>query len=238
MENKEKYLAKIKKLLNLAKKNTNANESASAMRQAQNLMREHNLSATDVDLMEIGEASSSGAPTNAESIPKYMGCLAEIICCAFGVRCYHTYKSGYLRMPKRIVTFYGPNERPQIAAYSFDVLSRQMMKARSEYRATLRKSIKTSTKIARADTFCEGWVEGAYRLIIDFAVTEAEDMLITAYYSKLQRETGLKSGELREAKSCRGADDAASAGYQAGKAAQLNHAVNGAAGASMLQIEG
>lgn len=63
---KNKYLAKIKKLLALAKKNTNAHEAASAMRQAQNLMRENNLSATDVDLMEICEASSSGAPTNTE----------------------------------------------------------------------------------------------------------------------------------------------------------------------------
>ncbi|EPB3939289.1 DUF2786 domain-containing protein, partial [Yersinia enterocolitica] len=41
--NKEKYLAKIKKLLNLAKHSTNPNEAANAMSQAQNLMREHGL---------------------------------------------------------------------------------------------------------------------------------------------------------------------------------------------------
>lgn len=168
-----------------------------------------------------------------------MGTLAWVICQASGVRCYYTYKSGYLYTPKRIVTFYGPNERPQVAAYSFDVLSRQMMKARAEYRATLRKSIKASTKIARADTFCENWVYGAYCLINDIAVSEAEETLIAAYHNKLQQEMGLQSGELREAKSCRGADDAASAGYHAGKAAQLNHGVNCAASNNPpLQIGG
>ncbi len=45
--NKEKYLAKIKKLLNLAKRSANPNEAANALRQAQNLMREHRLSTTD-----------------------------------------------------------------------------------------------------------------------------------------------------------------------------------------------
>lgn len=104
-----------------------------------------------------------------------MGTLAWVICQAFGVRCYYTYKSGYLYTPKRIVTFYGPSERPQVAAY----------------------------------------------------------------HNKLQQEMGLQSGELREAKSCRGADDAASAGYHAGKAAQLNHGVNCAASNTPpLQIGG
>ncbi|HDV0806262.1 TPA: DUF2786 domain-containing protein [Yersinia enterocolitica] len=225
--NKEKYLAKIKKLLNLAKHSTNPNEAANAMSQAQNLMREHGLTSIDIDLMEINEAGSKGAPAHAQAVPKYMGLLAEVICRAFGVKCYMTFKRNYYANAQRQVVFFGPNERPQIAAYAFDVLSRQMMKARREYTASMRKSIKASTKIARGDTFCENWVQGAYQTIEDFAVTESEETLITAYLSKLKKESNLGSGELREAKKCRGAGDAADAGYRAGKDASLLHAVNG-----------
>lgn len=225
--NKEKYLAKIKKLLNLAKHSTNPNEAANAMSQAQNLMREHGLTSIDIDLMEINEAGSKGAPSHAQAVPKYMGLLADIICRAFGVKCYMTFKRNYYTTAQRQVIFYGPNERPQIAAYAFDVLSRQMMKARREYTASMRKSIKASTKIARGDTFCEGWVMGAYQVIKDFTVTDTEATLITAYHRKLQKDIGLQSGDMREAKKCRGADDAAVTGYRAGKDASLLHAVNG-----------
>ncbi|EKN6162487.1 DUF2786 domain-containing protein [Yersinia enterocolitica] len=225
--NKEKYLAKIKKLLNLAKRSTNPNEAANAMSQAQNLMREHGLTAVDIDLMEINEAGSKGAPSHAQAVPKYMGMLADIICRAFGVKSYITFKRNYYAAAQRQVIFYGPNERPQIAAYAFDVLSRQMMKARREYTASMRKSIKTSTKIARGDTFCEGWVIGAYQVIEDFTISDTEATLITAYHRKLQNDIGLQSGDMREAKKCRGSDDATVAGYLAGKDASLHHAVDG-----------
>ena len=225
--NKEKYLAKIKKLLNLAKHSTNTNEAANAMSQAQNLMREHGLTSVDIDIMEINEAGSKGAPSHAFGVPKYMGLLAEVICRAFGVKCYMTFERNHYGIARRQVIFYGPNERPQIAAYAFDVLSRQMMKARREYTASMRKSIKASTKIARGDTFCESWVQGAYQVIEDFAVTDTEATLISAYHDKILKASALKYGDLREAKKCRGADYAADAGYRAGKDASLLHAVNG-----------
>lgn len=238
MTNKDKYLSKIKKLLNLARKNTNANESAAAIRQAQNLMHEHNLTETDVDLMEINEASSKGAPSNAGSIPQYMGYLGEVICLTFGVKCYYAWRyTSYRGVPRRCVVFYGPAERPQIAAYAFDVLSRQMMTARREFLGSMRKSIKTSTKVARCDTFCENWVQGAYQVLDDYAVTEVEATLIMAYQQRLRTQSGVATGELREAKRCRGADDAAYAGYQSGKNATLNRALSGSTGSSLL-LEG
>lgn len=224
--NKEKYLAKIKKLLNLARKSTNPNESANAIRQAQNLMREHNLTETDVDLMDITEASSKGAPSDAESIPRYMGNLGQIVCLAFGVCCYYSRRyTGYRGIPKRVAKFYGPAERPEIAAYAFDVLSRQMMAARREYLGSMRKSIKTSTKTARGDTFCENWVQGAYQVFDDYIVKESEATLIEAYYNRM-KQNGLEASEGRAAKSCRGADDAAHAGYAAGREARLHQGVS------------
>lgn len=140
-ENKERYLQKIKKLLNLARRSTNANEAANAMNQAQALMRQHGITATDVDLLEINEEGSKSAPSHAQKMPKYMANLAEVICRAFGVQCYHQYYS----IDRRQVVFYGPNERPTIAAYAFDVLSRQMVKARRE-RADCGRTLKPAPK--------------------------------------------------------------------------------------------
>ncbi|NYA36679.1 DUF2786 domain-containing protein, partial [Serratia fonticola] len=51
--NKERYLQKIKKLLNLGRRSTNPNEAGIAIQQAQKLMAAHNISAGDVDLLEI-----------------------------------------------------------------------------------------------------------------------------------------------------------------------------------------
>ncbi|MBN3174854.1 DUF2786 domain-containing protein [Pectobacterium brasiliense] len=229
--NNEKYLNKIKKLLNLARRTTNANEAANAMSQAQALMRQHGLTETDVDLMAINEVGSKTAPSKAQKTPKYMAGLMQLICDAFGVQSYLSFKRDFLGGRQNTVIFYGPNERPQIAAYAFDVLSRQMMKARREFSASQRKNIKQSTKIARADTFCEGWVLGVWQVIDSFVVTDTEATLISAYHHKLQQRIGIKSRELRDAKKARGTEDARSAGYVAGKNASLHHAVNGSGAA-------
>ncbi|NYA16556.1 DUF2786 domain-containing protein, partial [Serratia fonticola] len=90
--NKERYLQKIKKLLNLGRRSTNPNEAGIAIQQAQKLMAAHNISAGDVDLLEISEFNSKAAPSNAASTPTYMADLCLLICQAFGVRyfCTHT----------------------------------------------------------------------------------------------------------------------------------------------------
>jgi len=220
MDSKEKYLNKIKKLLNLARKSTNASEAANAMRQAQNLMRAHKLTAQDIDLMEISEVSSKGAPSNAVKIPGYMRMLIGIIRHAFGVQSYLSWKIG-----KRTVVFYGPDERPQIAAYAFDVLTRQMMAARKEFSAGQRKSIKRATKTGRADAFCEAWVHGAYQVIEAFAVTPEEKGLMEAYYRKISGD--FVTVPYRPAKKVRGDEGARGAGFIAGTSATLNHGVGG-----------
>lgn len=229
-QNNEKYLAKIKKLLNLARRSTNSNEAANALSQAQALMRKHNLGEIDIDLMEIDRASSKGAPSQARKIPAFMNSLANMICSAFGVDCYHQFKRDFLSSGQRTVVFYGPNERPEIAAYAFDVLSRQLVKARREFTAKMRRNIKPSTKIARADLFCEGWVDGAYSIIDFYQASESEKTLMTAYFNRMNDEMEFKESILRAAKQCRGGDDASDAGYRAGKQAQLHQAVHGQGG--------
>lgn len=231
--NNEKYLAKIKKLLNLARRSTNSNEAANALSQAQALMRKHNLGEIDIDLMDIDRASSKGAPSHAHKIPVYMNSLANMICRAFGVDCYHQFKRDFFSSSQRTVVFFGPIELPDIAAYAFEVLSRQLVKARREFTAKMRRNIKPSTKIARADQFCEGWVDGAYAVIDIYKVAASEKTLMAAYYNRLKEEMEFKESTLRAAKKCRGGDDAADAGYRAGQQAQLHQAVHGQGSSSI-----
>ncbi|MCV9879226.1 DUF2786 domain-containing protein [Brenneria izbisi] len=226
-EEKEKYMEKIQKLFHLAKRSTNEHEAANAINQAQNLMRKFGLSELDIDLKSIKEFQSEHCPSDATKLPEYVVSLANMLCYAFGVRCYYT----WTRNHRRSVAFYGPTERPQIAAYGFDVLSVQLVKARSEFIASQNKRIKRSTKTNRADQFCAGWVSGARNAISRFAVEPEEQQLMLLYYKQISEE--FSKLESREAKSCRGDEDAYSAGYYSGKEARLHQAVNGV---SQVQI--
>ncbi|GJL37538.1 hypothetical protein TUM17576_43580 [Enterobacter hormaechei] len=229
MENKEKYLQRIKNLLAMARNNSSAEEAALAMRRAQRLMATHKLSATDVDFMDINEASTQKAPSHAGKMPEYMALLAIMIARVFGVKFYTSHGCDHWNKPaKRTIHYYGPDERPQIAAYSFEVLGKQLAKARREYIATMRKNIKPATKVARADTFCSAWVNGAYAVVSDFIVTDAETTLMEAYRERIFSQ-GMKTLEPRKPGKARGTDDAAHMGFFAGSNAQLHHAVGGSA---------
>ncbi|WP_163380413.1 DUF2786 domain-containing protein [Enterobacter hormaechei] len=227
MTDKSKYLDKIKKLLRLAKGTSSPEEAANAMAKAQAYMREYGLSETDVEFTAIKEADSAGAPSDAQSAPLYMHALCNLICKAFGVECYVSGKYRPSRTLKRFIRFYGPGERAEIAAYAFDVLSRQMMLSRKTYQTKNCKRCKPATRTARGDQFCEGWVSGAARVVEPFTLTPDEKGLIERYAVKLRESRGLKDGQVREAKTCRGSDDAAFAGFSEGINARLHHGVGG-----------
>lgn len=220
---KEKYLAKIKKLIRLAKGTSSPEEAANAMAKVQAYMREYGLSETDVEFSKIKESSSAGAPSDAAKSPVYMHALARLICRAFGLEAYFSGQWRSTGPLKRLVRFYGPGELAEITAYAFDVLSRQMKLARKAYQDKHCKRCKPATRISRGDQFCEGWVGGALGVITSFGVSPGECGMLERYAKKRKSSYGESSA----AKSFRGSDDAVSAGYLAGKDARLHHGVSG-----------
>lgn len=130
---KDKYIAKIKKLLRLARGTSSPEEAANAIAKAQAYMRQHGISENDAKLFDIQEAASAGAPSDASTPPRYMHILCDLVCKAFGVECYISGEYRASGSLKRHVRFYGSDSRPEIAAYAFDVLSRQMMAERKKY---------------------------------------------------------------------------------------------------------
>ncbi len=218
-----KVLNKIKKLLRLAK-SANEHEASAAMSRAQKLMQEHGLTQESPQLSDVMGAHIQ-SKFKAKKPASYFALLSSLVAKAFGC---HVHFNWNWITEAHLVTFTGHNERPEIATYAYEVLERQLIQARKDYIATLNKRIKRSTKIARADVFCEAWVSSVYHMVKDFALSEAESTQLDEYVSMAYPD--LKKTDLRQASPKRtrgGADDAAWAGHLAGKNAKLSRGVQG-----------
>ncbi|SJI66902.1 Protein of uncharacterised function (DUF2786) [Shigella sonnei] len=227
---KEKQIDKIKKLLNKARNNSSAKEAAAALRMARKMMQEIGLQENEIELLDITLSDSQSSPSHAHKAPHYVAILMSAVSRAFGVKALTVWKRFDDGSSKRSVQFYGPRERPEIAAYAFDVLVRQITKARKEFLAGLHKNIKTANKTARADAFCEYWVMGVYSNLEEFACTPKEEALIAEYEQRYFEHAKAFSG--RKAKEVRGVDEARCKGFGAGRRVKLNHAVTGKASTS------
>ncbi|WP_043969701.1 MULTISPECIES: DUF2786 domain-containing protein [unclassified Acinetobacter] len=229
--NKTEVIEKIKKCLALSK-SANQHEAATALRQAQALMEKYNIDADDAELLGIQEAfitgSGSKTPTVFEAV--LANSIAKIMDCK--VLLNHdiqiTAQLGFKKVHRWL--FIGFDPAPEIAAYAFDVLYRQLKKSRLNYISTQLSRVKVKTnKIKRADLFCEGWVLEATKHVSALKPNENKLNQIDEY---VQSKRKIKDGEAkdRNKKTNTNADryqNDLHAGRQAGKDAQLNQAMNG-----------
>lgn len=216
----KRILDKIKKLMALANRTSNPHEAASALAKAQKLMAAHQLSLDDVDLLQVGE-SAVGMANASKKQPLWAHYLLSMVRDAFGVQV--IIKQSPFHAPRCV--FIGLAERAEVAAYCYTVLARQLIRARRDYLATLNKRMKTRTKTARADLYCQGWVNGVDQQVEAMAPTEREAALVERYFA--QRYPSTENAEARAAKSTRRDHNAAFEGYQAGKKVTLNAGVKG-----------
>lgn len=230
MDRREKALNKIKKLLALSQ-SSNPNEAAIALKHAQKLMKEYQLHECEIEMKE-----SANEKAFAKKSPQYIHALVAVIEEVFGVRCFFR----AVGFPVKCnAVFFGQNERPEIASYCFDVLLRQLNNARKGFNASLNGRLKRSTRISRADSFCEGWVLGVYKSVKTFAfpLTEQESSQLDQYFSMLKNKFSFKSSDVREIGSTRerNGDESKWRGYQQGKQVKINHGVNGVSQAKLTQ---
>ncbi|MNR06178.1 hypothetical protein D3C85_1222410 [compost metagenome] len=123
------------------------------------------------------------------------------------------------------VAFIGPAERVEIAGYVYTVLARQLKAARSEFIGTLNKRLKTRTKTARADLFCEGWCNGVWHKVTALVPTEQENQLVAQYMEN--HYPNLTTSKAREAKATKRDQSASLQGWIAAKQVELNAGVSG-----------
>jgi hypothetical protein len=120
----KKAAAKIANCLALSN-SSNPHEAESAKRQAELLMKKYGLTEADVEHSKI---SQEDYVSKHKRLPVWCAALSAVVSKAFSCQCTH----GYLK-----VTFYGYAAKPLYASYTYDVLSRHILKMRKEYLASL-----------------------------------------------------------------------------------------------------
>lgn len=225
----KKIAAKIAKCLALAASDNPA-EAESAKRQADALMKKYNLTSGDVAAADFHEEK---VDTKSIYLPAvYLSQLSNLIATAFG--CESVISSGVnygIIRRNAMIRFMGLGIKPELAAYTYDVLSRQIKRDRTRFTDSLNAKIKRATKIRRADLFCQAWVEGISRQVLEFAGTEHERNAIAAY--KEQRFGGKLQADDRAGAASKHSHDwkSSEAGLQAAKDVSLHKPVQGKRGA-------
>ncbi|MBL4797623.1 MAG: DUF2786 domain-containing protein [Oleispira sp.] len=211
----EKAIDKIKKCLALAA-SSNANEAATAMRQAQKLMAKYGLNTEDIQLSDVKtETAKAGT---AQTPVQYISWLVSVIKKAFGV------DAIFIPHFKGVdIKFIGIDTQAEIASYAFSTLLRQLKADRSAHMKTLSR-YKRANKIRKADVFAEGWVLAVNSKVTEFAQPESSKELIKRFQDKAHPET--ETMNARAPKQNKADDEAKWKGYMQGGKATLNHGVD------------
>lgn len=221
---KQAVLEKIKKCLALSK-SANEHEAAQAMKQAQVLMKKYEVDAVDVVLSEVSEKGCDRQM--AFKLASWQWKVAKMVADIFGCE---SYKRG------KTIMFYGLGNRAEIAAYTFDVVYRQISVARREFLKTC-QARKPANRTYLADQFCEGWLAGAWNKVKKFEMSDEEKTVMDGYTEKEHK--GMPIAATRDAKSSKlegtsVALEALMLGNEAGKKVQLHHAMNGKEGVKQI----
>jgi hypothetical protein len=232
----ERVIRKIKRCLALSK-SSNETEAATAMRQAQALMREYRLTEVDVRLSDVGDVQSEKYRITRR--PTWDRQLSAIVAKAFGVRpldVKHWHKAA-----GRVVAraqFVGVTPAPQIAMYAYETLLSKLTMARREYVSQVRAGRRRScySPETAGNHFALAWVSAVYGKIQelvprgeedpalpncasgrDLVVVEAQDKALIEQYL-----AGKEIGKARKSPEIELDLDAQIAGLLAGQRVEIN----------------
>lgn len=172
MSDRKRILDKISKLLNLGNDSRgNANECATALRQAQSLMDKHGITKDELGLIGYSsETVQCPIQVSRKTIPMRLNLLIDIIEKAFGV---HPVIGSEKRVSdySYIVTYFGPANRVMLAVYSHTVVQRALDAAWREY--LREKPELRGARGARAG-FEMGWLDAVRSKVEALAVSDEE----------------------------------------------------------------
>jgi len=180
-------IGKIKKCLALSKSD-NANEAASALRQAQALMRKHGLDEVAMAGAEVSNADVETKSANVSRPPVWEAQLVALVGNAFGCRplVVRGARQRDGRRPKASYSYVGLTANALTAAYTLTVLMRQLRKCRSQHLSAFRAEAKSegwqltaAEERSAGDAFCIGWLKEVSGLVSNFANPADVDNAIT-----------------------------------------------------------
>ena len=217
-EDKKRILEKIRKCMALGS-SANEHEAAAAMRQARKLMDMHGLTNEHVELSELGKETTASEHVNP---PLWAAALQTVIARAFQCSAF----SGRHR-----AIFVGRAENAKVAAYTYEVLMRQIKSARQAFTAErVPVWLSPAQKKKVSQGYCEGWVSSVQQSVREFAapLRDEED---EKHQRFMEKETGnrpIPEAKPRKSVSERHslARQASYAGAVDGEKVSLHHGVN------------
>ncbi len=209
----EKIIDKIKKCLALAE-SSNPNEAETALRQARKLMDAHNIHLAEVNAAKAGEFKRD-SKFRSDAVPLWAGWLSYECGNAFGCDVVQTWGNHCWQF-----SFIGVGSAPDLASYAFEILERQLQKARREYVTSL-KSCSPKTKRERSEQFARGWIRAVHALVKEFAGCDEETQAAIGKY-KAKHYPNLKFARERKTRKSDSSHIAAfEAGQKSGEDARL-----------------
>lgn len=163
VSDRDRLIAKIKKCLALSR-SSNANEAATALRQAQALMSQHGVTLDDVEGAGVEEAMMKTRET--KNAGTYLMALMQLVCKAFGVRA--AINTGYSTCR---VYYIGPRGRVELAVYAHTVIDRAVRNGWEQARHSFRG---LSARGARLG-YRLGFLRSVESQVQALAPTEAEE---------------------------------------------------------------
>ena len=187
----------------------------------------HQLDITEIQASQAHEEIMPSGTTKMP--PTWMIRLAQTCASAFGCDIVGTqsFFEGYT------FSFIGVDIAPDLSKYAYEVLARQLQKARKEFVAKQTRC-KLATKRRRGEEFANAWIDAVASKVSDFAGADEQQLSAIQAY-KTKHYPNLNSVPVKR-KSTHGRDGVAyEQGYKAGQTAQLNR---GVAGQEQLLIGG
>lgn len=219
----DKAIDKIRKCLALAK-SSNPHEAASALRQAQALMRQHGVTEEGVRLAEVKEATGDA---RMQTLTAWETMLCQDVAEAFGCRVIGSKRFKGQWPNRRVVRtwiFVGVGASAELAQYAYDVLSRQCAKDRQAHISKQPKACKAITKTARGDAFARAWVLGVRHQLQAYAGTAEQTALLEHYMADMFPDLETTPAKRREVgRNVR--DGSLAEGFQAGRQARLERGI-------------
>ncbi|MEA4837358.1 MAG: hypothetical protein VB101_03635, partial [Rhodospirillaceae bacterium] len=158
--------------------------------------------------------------------------LARIVRTAFGVDAF--FRPGW---EQGEWVFVGVAPAPEIAAYAFHTLFRQVQAQRRDYVSGLPKRLKMATKRNRGNLFARAWVSAVAEKVGNFAGKDRTgdiEAYLENHHPELQTLTARDQGLNIRVHDVSALD----AGRSAGRNARLDHGINGGTGPVMIEGRG
>lgn len=209
----QKVIDKIMKCLALSK-SSNPNEAATALRHAQKLMATHNLTMSEVEISRVTEHRI----TVGKRTTYWRNLLSATV--ADALNCRHLISKN--RNGIKIYEFIGIGEAPEICAYTYEVLARQLLADEKAFKASDEvKQMHPSHRRNAFRAFREYWAVAVRRLIENTFNNECDELKAADQYISNQFGKPKKLPSSPKKISSTATLNAARKGLEAGQTAKL-----------------